>query len=159
MGKFVTIHNPENEMVSVDAEGSISVQSEMVPGVQPIIVPTGPSNFMPSQKVFDSSGALLPEIMKPETTKIEIVEKVIYVDRPVEVIKEVQVPVEKIVYQDRIVEKEVIKEVPKNTVEIRDIVHERIVEIPKIVVQRKAPEWCYLVMGAEALLIALFALI
>lgn len=157
MGKFVTIHDPENETVSVDAMGSISTQTQMLPGIQPLYVQQGPvqGTFSPSAQIAELERLNL----QPETVKIEIIEKIVYVDRPITLYetKEVEVIKEVPVYQDRIVEK--IVEVDKPTIHIRDVYHDRVVEIPRITVQKKVPDWAWAVMSIEAVIIAMSVLL
>lgn len=96
-----------------------------------------------------------------------IIEKIIYIDRPVEVIKEIQVikehkieiPKEVVVYIDRPVE--VIKEIEKvihiDKIIFKDKIVEIIknVEIPKIIIKKQVPQWIWLMIGAESLALIL----
>ncbi len=133
--------------------GSISVNPQMVPGVQPISVPLVLTNtpnlanvdIFVSDKTFDAS---------PLDR-----EKIVYVDRPVEVEKIVtvyntqEVIKEVPVYVDRIVEKEVIKEIDKPTIHVQ--FKEKIVEVEKLVNVYKVPMWCVGVMAVEAAVVIL----
>lgn len=106
------------------------------------------------------------------------VEVIKYVDRPIEVIKCIEVPVykdrevikyievaprveirevEKIVYVDKpstvFIDKEVIKEKPVIQYMDREIIKN--IEIPKIVFQKVVPRWLYGVLAIESLIIVL----
>jgi len=67
----------------------------------------------------------------PIQDSFQMTEKIIYVDRPVEITKEVIVQVEKIVYVDKIIEVEVPGKtlVEHKTVEV-PVMYEKIVEVP-----------------------------
>lgn len=80
------------------------------------------------------------EVIKEIPVEV-IVEKIIYIDKPIEVIKEV----EKLIKVDNTIE--IIKEIP---VEVK-IIEEKLIEIVKK--ELIIPMWCKIAMGAELLII------
>ena len=132
--------------------GSISVSPQMVPGVQPISIPLVLTNTpnLANVDIFVSDNSQQYSIQH----QIKEVEKIIYVERPVEVEKIVtvyntqEVIKEVPVYVDRIVEKEVDK--PTIHVQFKEV--EKIVEVEKPVNVYKVPMWCFGAMAAEAVL-------
>jgi hypothetical protein len=127
MGKFRTLQHPNSEMV----------------------IRTNPKAFKDVQNAFP-----IFEQPKVQEKIVEvIVEKIVYVDKPTTVYetKEIEVIKEVPIYKDRIVEKEVIKEIEKPIITMRDVFHEKIVEVPKIILQKKIPNWVWSVMGIQAL--------
>lgn len=143
------------------ATGSISVNPQMVPGVQPISIPLVLTNTpnLANVDIFVSDNSQQYSIQP----QIKEVEKIVYVDRPVEVEKIVtvyntqEVIKEVPVYVDRIVEKEVIKEIDKPTIHVQ--FKEKIVEVEKevekLVNVYKVPMWCIGVMAVEAAVVIL----
>lgn len=151
MGKFVTIANPENPIVV------IAPLTQMVPGVQPLthqqafpisnqFAVSNPEDYFPS---------ILPQIKEKivEVIKEVQVEKIVYVDKIVE--KEIPI----IVFKDRYIDviKEVIVEKP--VIQIVTEFKEKIIEIPRIVVRKQAPDWCWIVMVALAASLAMSLLL
>jgi hypothetical protein len=78
---------------------------------------------------------------------IKEVEKLVYVDKPVEVIKKIHVPIEVPVekHVEKIVEKIVTKEVPVEIV--------KIMEVPKLIIREKVSKWAILAMAIQTAVI------
>jgi len=99
---------------------------------------------------FDSSQFKSDEIVQPEPVErvIEVIKEVevpVYIDRPFEVVKEVMVEVKVPVIEERIVLKDVIKEIIKEVrveVPVERIVEvEKIIKIPVLEIRTRIPYW------------------
>ena len=145
MGKLYMDQNPSSP--------TLLVNTQMVPGVQPVqsIVNSNYSGVIQNSEKI---------VFQDREVTVEI-EKIVYVDKPITIYetKEVEVIKEVPVYQDRIVYKDVIREVEVPTIQIRDVFHDRIVEIPRITVRYKIPDWGYFVFGIQSLMLVLSILI
>lgn len=137
-GYFGSKQYVESMKSSKKEELSILTQPEMVPGVQPIVIQQGVSQF---------------DLCLEEQSEVVIEEKIIYVDRPVTVYetKEVEVIKEIPIYKDREVIKEVIKEIEKPVIHVRTEHKEILKEIEKKV--PFVPKWIYGLIGVQVLLI------
>lgn len=111
--------------------------------------------------VSDSFNIVAEELKAFERTvyvpeeKIVYVDQLVYIDRPIEKLIEV----EKIVHVDKYIELpvEVIKEVEK--IVYVDKYIDRPVEVIKQILIHKVPKWCYWVISVEAIVILAILLI
>ena len=138
MGKLYTDHSPNNPTV-------VLTNTQIVSGVQPVLV---------AQALVQEYSAPAPQFIYQDRETIKEVQKIVYVDVPTTIYETKEVIKEVPLIQERIVYKDVIKEVLVPTIQIK----ERIVEIPRITVQFKVPDWCYLTIGVESLVLVLMLL-
>lgn len=133
MARITTIQHPGNEMIVPENQRNGWMQQSMTAPEQVVVTKEVEKVIYVDNPVEVIKEVEVVKYVTVESVKEVEVEKLVYVDKPIEIIKEVQV--------------EVIKEVPV------------IIEIPKITVREKVPNWAILVMGIQLVLIVTLLLI